>query len=208
MEANKRALRHSNVPPRLSRQARNHKHWRAGSGVTRAAGTGFYLSQLMGAVHGFPIVIWTPAAKRDTMKRQPPDSQAATLPPVAVCHYGELQAATSYSQYHPRDWRVPYFPIRQVGPSLLGYHGRVCTVPLGQIPVDEMFDFYLTTSFSSIPVPVTRLSQGSPATAGGTVPPPAQPACRAAALRRRPCNHRCRAQPGPALRYQEYRCCS
>lgn len=28
----------------------------------------FYLSQLMGAIHSFPIVIWTPAANRDTMK--------------------------------------------------------------------------------------------------------------------------------------------
>lgn len=27
-----------------------------------------YLSQLMGAIHGFPIIVWTPAAKRDTVK--------------------------------------------------------------------------------------------------------------------------------------------
>lgn len=91
-------------------------------------------------------------------------------------HYSELQAAISYSQHHDWDRRALYFPIRQAGPSLLGYRCHVCTVPLGQIPVDKMFDFHLTTSFSHIPVPITQLSPGSLTTAGGTVPPPAQPA--------------------------------
>lgn len=91
-------------------------------------------------------------------------------------HYRELQAAISYSQHHDWDRRALYFLIRQAGPSLLGYRCHVCTAPLGQIPVDKMFDFHLTTSFSHIPVPVTQLSPGSLTTAGGTVPPPAQPA--------------------------------
>lgn len=61
--------------------------------MTHAAGTVFYLSQLMGAIHSFPIVIWTPAANRDTMKRPPQESQTATLPPIIVCYHSELRAA-------------------------------------------------------------------------------------------------------------------
>lgn len=60
------AHRGSNTPPGLLGQARNHECWRARPGATGAAGAAPYLAQLMGAIHSFPVVIWTPAAKRDS----------------------------------------------------------------------------------------------------------------------------------------------
>lgn len=150
-DTNRRAQCHSNVLPRLNGQAKSHKAWRLPQGC-------------WGWVLPFPVDGGHP---RSSHRHRDPSCKErhreVTAPGVtggSSCHYRELPAATSCSQHHDWDRRALHFPTHQDGPSLLGYRCRVCTVPLGQIPVDKMFDFYLTSGFSHIPVPVTWLNRG------------------------------------------------
>lgn len=107
--------------------------------MSRAAGTAmaFYLSQLVGTIHGFPIVIGTPAAKRETVRDGPGVAGSGCAP-----RHSELPAATSCAQQQDWERSVLPFPSRQAGPSLLGCCCCLCPVPLGRIPADEMFDLY------------------------------------------------------------------